>query len=137
MIKKTIACIVAMIGIIICFNGWLGNKDYKVTVQETNGILKVIREGEKPMSFKTMLVILSKNPLRADIEKITKQIKSSASIFDKWQAADKYVDPNIIDYLRNMYIVLINGVNAIMVIILSLYNILTAMYFYVQILLLA
>ncbi len=136
MIKKTIASILAMIGIIVCFNGWLGNKDYKVKVEEVNGILKVIREGEKPMSFKTMLVILAKNPLRADIENITKKIKSSANIFDKWEA-QKNFDPNIIDYLRNMYIVMINGFNAIMVLILSLYNILTAVYFYVQILLLA
>ena len=136
MIKKTIACIVAMIGIIICFNGWLGNKNYKVKIEETNGIIKVMREGEKPMSFKTMLVILAKNPLRADIEKITKKIRSSAYIFDKWEA-ETNINPNIIDYMRNMYIVLINGVNAVMVIILSLYNILTAAYFYVQILLLA
>ena len=135
MIKRTIACIVAMIGIIICFNGWLGNKNYKVKVEEVNGIVKVMREGEKPMTFKTMLVILAKNTLRADIEKITKKIKSSANIFDKWEA-EKNVNKNVIDYLRNMYVVLINGVNAVMVIILSLYNILSAAYFYVQILLL-
>lgn len=136
MIKKTIACILATIAIIVCFNGWLGDKDYKVKIEETNGIIKVIREGERPLSFKTMLVILSKNPLRADIDKIANKIKSSAYIFDKWKA-ETDIDPNIIDYLRNTYIAIINVFNAIMVVILSLYNILTALYFYVQILLLA
>lgn len=136
MIKKTIACIIAMIAIIICFNGWLGNKDYKVRVEETNGILKVIREGEKPMSLKTMLVVVSKNPMRVDIEKIANRIRSSAYIFDKWKA-ETDINPNVIDYLRNTYLAIVNVFNAIMVVILSLYNVLTAIYFYIQILLLA